>query len=247
MANQYFQFKRFTIEQDKCAMKVGTDGVLLGAVVEVNDTIHRVLDVGTGTGLISLMLAQRMEQAEITAIDIDEMAVEQARENAQRSPFAERIKVELSDFRTMVGNESEYDLVVSNPPFFNEKVNCPDSQRDTARHTDSLPLSSLIENAARLLTSEGRFAVIIPTQISADFILDCAMNGLHLYRKTMVKTVPRKEAKRVILEFSKQSVASRVETLLLRDENGENSEEYRKLTEEFYKTHPLTPPIQGGE
>ena len=138
MPNPYFQFKRFTVYHDRCAMKVGTDGVLLGAWTDVSSS-QQILDIGTGTGLIALMLAQRNVTAHITAIDIDEEAIEQAQGNIAASPWKNRIEVMKQDFCQYSANRL-FDTIVSNPPYFNQSLKGPDSQRNTARHTDSLEL-----------------------------------------------------------------------------------------------------------
>ena len=162
MANPFFTFKQFTIRHDRCAMKVGTDGVLLGAWTSV-DHSHRLLDIGTGTGLIALMLAQRCPQAFITAIDIDAEAVEQARENALSSPWKDRVEVLLQDICTFPANQ-QFDTIVSNPPYFIDSLKCPDDQRNTARHTDTLDAERLLASVARLLTDDGRFSIILPAE-----------------------------------------------------------------------------------
>lgn len=233
MANDYFRFKQFVVRHDRCAMKVGTDGVLLGCAVS-GENASRALDVGTGTGLIAMMLAQRFPGLRVDAVDVDEAAVAQARENVMESVFGERICVERMDFNDVEHWERKYDLIVSNPPFYEEKVGCPDKQRDAARHTDSLPFERLIENAAKLLNEDGVFAVIIPSGRAADFILNCSLNRLYLFSRIDVKTTPRKEAKRCILQFSTRMRATETETLLLNNEKGERSEQYKELTKDFY-------------
>lgn len=154
MPNPYFKFKQFTVYHDKCAMKVGTDGVLLGAWCDVAGA-RRVLDVGTGTGLIALMIAQRSE-ARITALDVDAAAVEQARENCSASPWAERIDVEQADFCSY-RPDALFDCIVSNPPYFVEDVHCPDKQRNMARHTAGLTFSSLLERVGALFPMRDVF------------------------------------------------------------------------------------------
>lgn len=233
MPNDFFRFKKFTVKHDKCAMKVGTDGVLIGCIAN-GEKAKTALDVGTGTGLISLMLAQRFPQLSITAIDIDEDAILQATDNVRNSEWSDRIIVERMDYSHIECYDIKYDLIISNPPFYEEDISCPNKKRDTARHTDSLPFQTLIENSSKLLNSNGLFTVIIPNVKASDFVLDCAMNGLHLSRRIDIKTLPRKEAKRVILEFSKTRTDSARSTLLLRDETGEYSSEYKELTKDFY-------------
>ena len=138
MRNPFFSFKQFTVRHDRCAMKVGTDGVLLGAWADVRHS-RSILDVGTGTGLIALMLAQRCPQAQIVGIDIDEAAVGQALENMSASPWAERLSAQCQDVRSLC-QEGCYDTIVSNPPYFVDSLKCPDEQRTTARHTDTLDI-----------------------------------------------------------------------------------------------------------
>ncbi len=161
MSNPFFQFKQFTIRHDKCAMKVGTDGVPLGAWAGI-ESCNRILDIGTGTGLTAMMLAQR-SKAVIDAIDIDAEACLQAQENAESSPFAERIKIQhsaLSDFAQT--DTGLYDLIVSNPPYFVDSLKCPDQKRNTARHTDTLTLEDLLQDSRKLLAPQGRIALILP-------------------------------------------------------------------------------------
>ena len=161
MSNDYFQFRQFTVRQSRCAMKVGTDGTLLGAWATVPPKPCRVLDIGTGTGLVALMLAQRFPQASVTALDIDSEAVLQARENVQSSPFADRIEVIQADAADFDAKEP-FDVVVSNPPYFEQSLECPDQQRTLARHAASLTYTQLTRTAFRLLGDEGTFSVVIP-------------------------------------------------------------------------------------
>ena len=149
-----FRFKHFSVEQNRCAMKVGTDGVLLGAWVPVRDTDRRVLDIGTGTGLIALMLAQRTAGARITALDVDPACAEQARENADASPWGGRIETVCAPVQAF--GAEPFDLIVSNPPFYDNSLPSPDAARTTARHTASLPFAELLDAVGRLLAPEGR-------------------------------------------------------------------------------------------
>ncbi|MDR0892473.1 MAG: methyltransferase, partial [Mediterranea sp.] len=154
MSKPYFQFKQFTVWHDKCAMKVGTDGVLLGAWASVAGA-RRLLDVGTGTGLIALMLAQRCDaDARLVALDIDALAVEQARGNVAASLWSDRIEVLEADFK-QYHPDVKFDVVVSNPPYFTEALACPDPQRNMARHNDSLSYGKLLEGVAKFLSQEG--------------------------------------------------------------------------------------------
>lgn len=226
-----FRFKQFEIEQDRCAMKVGTDGVLLGAWAQGG---CRILDIGSGTGLISLMMAQRFPEAEVVGIDMDADACGQARENVMASPFRDRVEIEccrLQDF----GGVGVFDAIVSNPPFFVDSLKNPDSKRTMARHTDSLPFRDLFAGVKRLLSDEGVFSAIVPVEVVEQFVAESCMLGFYLIRKCGVKTVERKQPKRFMLSFAKHRISpyeEYVETMM--DSQGNRSEWYRKITEEFY-------------
>ena len=226
-----FRFKQFEIEQDRCAMKVGTDGVLLGAWAQGG---RRILDIGSGTGLISLMMAQRFPEAEVVGIDMDADACGQAKENVMASPFRDRVEIEccrLQDF----GADGTFDAIVSNPPFFVDSLKNPDSKRAMARHTDSLPFRDLFAGVKRLLSDDGVFSAIVPTEVVEQFVAESCMLGFYLIRKCGVKMVERKQPKRFMLSFAKHRISpyeEHVETMM--DSQGNRSEWYRKITEEFY-------------
>lgn len=254
-----FRFKQFEIEQDRCAMKVGTDGVLLGAWAQGG---RRILDIGSGTGLISLMMAQRFPEAEVVGIDMDADACGQARENVMASPFRDRVEIEccrLQDFggasetaeasgtaeglkadgtsETAAGLKAAgvFDAIVSNPPFFVDSLKNPDSKRMMARHTDSLPFRDLFAGVKRLLSDEGVFSAIVPAEVVEQFVAESCILGFYLIRKCGVKTVERKQPKRFMLSFAKHRISpyeEHVETMM--DSHGNRSEWYRKITEEFY-------------
>ena len=235
MANSWFQFKQFKVEQGKTAMKVGTDGVLLGAWTSVGDAAS-ILDVGTGTGLIALMLAQRTTSAHITAIDIDGKAVEQATDNATQSPWSSRIEVAAADFNHFrVGESSLFDLIVSNPPYFKQSLKPPTKSRSLARHDHMLSHDDLIEHSIRLLKNNGRLCVILPYVEGSVFIALAAAKGLFCTRKTNVYATPNAEVKRLLLEFSKVQ-AKMMEDNLVIEEGGRHaySKEYLELTRAFY-------------
>ena len=227
-----FRFKQFEIEQDRCAMKVGTDGVLLGAWAQGG---RRILDIGSGTGLISLMMAQRFPEAEVVGIDMDADACGQARENVMASPFRDRVEIvccRLQDF----GEAGVFDAIVSNPPFFVDSLKNPDSKRTMARHTDSLPFRDLFAGVKRLLSDEGGFSAIVPAEVVEQFVAESCMLGFYLIRKCGGKTVARKQPKRFMLSFAKHRISpyeEHVETMM--DSQGNRSEWYRKITEEFYR------------
>ena len=226
MGNAYFQFKQFTVWHDRSAMKVGTDGVLLGAWCRL-DGARTALDVGTGSGLIAMMMAQRNEDLEVLGIDIDENSVVQAMENAIHSPFAQRLHFQQMDVGKMEGRH-EFDVVVSNPPFYTADTISPQMERGAARNVKSLPFKLLIEKAVELMKEDGRFCVIIPYAETSQFILDAASVGLSLSRRCNVKATPRKAYKRSLLEFGLHARESEFEAL------GLNSEEFKEMVNNFY-------------
>lgn len=235
MPNPYFQFKQFVVFHDKCAMKVGTDGVLVGAWAQV-DGARRVLDIGTGSGLIALMLAQRNPDAFVTAVDIDEAAVEQARENVARTSWSDRMEVERLDIRKAPEEWNGcFDAIVSNPPYFVESVKCPQAQRNTARHTDELDFDALLSKVSVLLSEKGSFSVVLPATASADFVPLALGKGLHLLRQTWVH--PRQElpAKRVLMAFVKHPCAQTgITHLPVETERHVYTPEFSKLAKDFY-------------
>ena len=231
MPNPYFSFKQFTVYHDRCAMKVGTDGVLLGAWADVVSA-RNILDIGTGTGLISLMMAQRCN-ARIRAVDKDADAVEQARGNVAASPWQDRIEVELQDICHFT-SETLFDVIVSNPPYFTDSLKCPERQRNIARHTDLLDFDKLAESAARLLHSEGVFSVIIPADGKESFLMAATRYGLHLSHQTFIHTKPGSEPKRVLLAFKFSVDKCVIDDLTIELSRHVYSEEYIALTKEFY-------------
>lgn len=218
-------------------MKVGTDGVLLGAWVTIDPSARRMLDIGTGTGVIALMLAQRAPEAQITGIDIGE--VTQARENGAASPWGDRLTFEQCAVQQFAAL-TPYDLIVSNPPFYDATLPSPDAGRTLARHTVSLSFEALCAAAERLLAPEGRFAVVIPCS-EAGRLLRAAGGRLAPIRRTEVRTTPRHAAKRTLLELAHTSshLAARgpmtVDTLTVgTGVHEEYTEAYRQLTGDFY-------------
>ena len=214
-----FRFKQFEIEQDRCAMKVGTDGVLLGAWAQGG---RRILDIGSGTGLISLMMAQRFPEAEVVGIDMDADACGQARENVMASPFRDRVEIvccRLQDFagaleaaeasETAEGLKSAgvFDAIVSNPPFFVDSLKNPDSKRTMARHTDSLPFRDLFAGVKRLLSDEVFSLQLFCRKVVEQFVAESCILGFYLIRKCGVKTVERKQPKRFMLSFAKHRIS----------------------------------------
>jgi len=232
MSNPYFRFKQFTVYHDLCAMKVGVDGVLLGAWADCRN-IQFALDVGTGSGLIALMLAQR-SQATIHAIDIDENACKQAEINFNNSPFHSHLSIEhvaLQDFSSPV----RYDLIVSNPPYFAQSLKSPDTNRSLARHDEYLPLDVLIEKSASLLSSQGKVAFILPFDRWEEAHTLALENRLFLCRKTLVSSLQNRPPKRVLLEYSPTEQGATEENgFYIGGEKQTYSDEYRALTEDFY-------------
>jgi tRNA1Val (adenine37-N6)-methyltransferase len=217
-----FRFKNFTVEQDLCAMKVGTDGVLLGAWARGGE---QVLDVGTGTGLIALMMVQRYPEARVTALDIDEGAVRQATINVEQAKVKDRIRVVQQRVQEHKG---QYDAVVSNPPFFIDSLNAPDTQRNTARHAETLTYAELMEAAWRLLKDDGELSVVVPFDYRQRMEDEATFRGFFPSRVCAVKTVERKPAKRYLLAFRKHPCQCVKETMTIGDE------QYRQLTGDFY-------------
>ena len=232
MSNPYFQFKQFTVRHDKCAMKVGTDGVLLGAWAPVQNAKY-ILDVGAGSGLISLQLAQRNPWASITSIEIDPAAAAQAKENIQSSPWSDRMEVLCSDFRDYHA-ENKFDLIVSNPPYFVDSLECPDRQRAAARHNDSLTYEELLEGVNRLLAADGLFTVVIPTDVVDRVKAIASMNKLYAIRQLNVITKPGGIPKRTLIAFSFSNRECVIEELLTELARHQYSEEYIALTREYY-------------
>ena len=226
-----FKFKHFEIHQDRCAMKVGTDGVLLGGWALGG---KRILDIGSGTGLISLMMAQRYPEAQVVGIDLDAEACAEARENVAASPFADRVNIvdcRLQDYESV----EKFDAIVSNPPFFLNSLKNPDSKRSMARHADSLPFRELFRGVKLLLSDDGVFSAIVPVEVLEAFASEGYMHGFYLLRQCGIKTVERKQPKRYLLTFAKHrsmEMDDMVETMM--DSEGNRSEWYAKITEEFY-------------
>lgn len=247
-----FQFQKFKINDDRCAMKVGTDGVLLGAWTEIHSAsggsdgdhlagtagIGRAVDIGTGSGLVALMLAQRFPTLHITAVEIDAEAAMQARENVEESPFSRQITVVTDDachFATQM-EAGSFDLVVSNPPFFQETLLPPDASRATARHTTAgLDFPRLADIASTLLRPDGHFAVIIPKTSEQHFHAICNTRGLSLIHATDIRTVQRKPVRRILMLFQNgpaPEIVRRDEIILMND--GQRSEAYSELCKDFY-------------
>lgn len=232
MSNNYFRFKKFTIEQDGCAMKVGTDGCLIGAWFDTSDC-RNILDIGTGSGLIAIMAAQR-SQAHITGVEIDTTAAEKAKENAKKSPWSERIEIINCDIATF-DTPTLYDAIVSNPPYFSNSLKCDNEQRTLARHNDSLTPTSFFTHAKELLANGGSISLIIPEDSLELWSNEAIFKGFCAHRITHIQTTPRKKAKRVMIEFRKEAcITPENTTLILEDSPGEYSKEAKRLLRDFY-------------
>lgn len=247
---------------ERSAMKVNTDGVLLGAVMTLLPQDRRLLDVGTGTGTIALMAAQRLAEGfpvesgmtgkmpgmteheitlrkfQIEAIDIDEPSATEAATNFRNSPWGQHMSVtqaSLEEYAADLAEEVRYDLIFSNPPYFDDSLEAPQERRNNARHTGSgLSYRELLEFSTKRLTEEGRFAIVLPADQERALTRHARMCGLHLFRMTRVRTVPRKAPSRVIAEFSRQRCETPEDTVLTIQNEGKYTQEYLSLTRDFY-------------
>lgn len=233
-----FKFRIFEVRQDRCAMKVGTDGVLLGAWTPINED-KTVLDIGTGTGLIALMLAQRSASF-IDAIEIDDAAYNQAKENFICSPWGDRIRPFHLPLQNFSLNAKKYDLIVSNPPYFINAHKSESDARNMARHTnETLTFEELINSVSLLLKPGGRFCAILPIMEGGIFIDMCERKNFFCNRITRVKTKADKPVKRMLLELSmvKEEKTLSDELIILK-EDGSYTEHYIDLTKDFYTHYP---------
>jgi tRNA1Val (adenine37-N6)-methyltransferase len=229
-----FRFKQFTIIQKKSAMKVGTDGVLLGAWTDCYKA-KSILDIGTGTGLIAIMAAQKNKSAHIDAVEINTNAYNEAVENIASCPWSSRISVLNIPFQKFANNNRKYDCIITNPPFFTQSKKAKTEQRTNARHNDTLPFDELIKGVAELLSGNGSFNIIIPSD-SQNIIEDlCNRYGMFAIKKTFVKPTPDINAKRVLMSFSKKKKNCN-ETTIIIEQYGRHkySKEYIELTKDFY-------------
>ncbi len=233
--NPYFQFKQFRIVQERSAMKVGVDGVLLGAWADVS-AAKRILDVGTGTGLIALMMAQKSPLAKIEAVEIDREAFREAQFNVVQSPWKDRVQLECVSFQDFAERtEQRYDVIISNPPFFANGVKAPVENRAQARHAESLPLEVLISGAANLLNENGKIALVLP--IGSLQELEKLLEEQHLFlsRLCRVKSNPVKPVFRILVEIARSECVFQEEELMIEFEQHHNyTPQYRELTKDFY-------------
>lgn len=231
-----FNFKQFSVQQDKCAMKIGTDSVLLGAWCPIDNNPFSVLDIGAGTGVLSLMLAQRSHAEQIDAIEIDEEAYEQCVENFEASPWSDRLFCFHAGLDEFVEEpEDEYDIIVSNPPFYSEDYKTDNSQRDLARFQDAMPFEELVEAADLLLSENGIFAVIIPFKEEERFIDLCAEVELFPVKVTHVKGSHTTPIVRSLLAFKRFELSVlTADELVIEINRHEYTDDYINLTKDFY-------------
>lgn len=235
MANDSFAFKQFTIKQNKCAMKVSTDAVLLGAWVIPNGS-KTILDIGTGTGVIALMLAQK-SNAKITAIDIDKESTEQAKSNVAESIFHSKVEVLHSSFQVMTNTTNEkFNLIVTNPPYFVDSLKNIDDTKKYARHNDLLPFEDLINGVKKLLDDKGKFCLILPKNEAVIFRELAKQKGLYLSKLMRVRTKPSIETeKRHLMQFEFRETEFSESTLIIESERHfDYTEDYKNLTKDYY-------------
>ncbi len=231
-----FQFKQFSVNQDRCAMKIGTDGVLLGAWCPIDNNPNSILDIGTGTGIIALMLAQRTNADQIEALEIDENAFEQATENFDNSPFADRLYCYHAGLDEFIEEpEDEYDLIISNPPFFVEDFKSTDEGRNLARFLDAMPFEQLIEAADLLLSENGIFAVIIPFKEEEKFIALASKSELYPIKITRVRGTFTTPIIRSLLAFKRfEMPVSIADEIIIEISRHNFTDDYIDLTKDFY-------------
>ena len=231
-----FKFKQFAVNQDRCAMKIGTDAVLLGAWCPIDNNPKSILDVGAGTGILALMLAQRTNADQIDALEIDEDAYEQCVENFENSPWADKLFCYHAALDEFVDDpEDEYDLIISNPPFYSEDFKTTDEQRDLARFQDAMPFEDLIEAADLLLSENGTFAVVIPYKEEERFIDLCAEYELYAVKATRVKGSHKTPIVRSLLAFKRFELSVlTADELVVEINRHEYTDDYINLTQDFY-------------
>ncbi|MGB0863259.1 MAG: tRNA1(Val) (adenine(37)-N6)-methyltransferase [Saprospiraceae bacterium] len=231
-----FRFKQFDIYHDECAMKVGTDGVLVGAWADVN-AAKTVLDIGTGSGLIAIMAAQKNQSAHITGIDIDEAAYQQALKNVQLSPWSERISIQKIAIQNFAHLSSKYsfDSIISNPPYFNNGTKSTIQKRQIARHTQDLSYEALLQSVDVLLNKEGVFSVILPYKEGLFFQKTASQYNLQLSHVVEVRSKKNKPIERLLMAFKKKpSILKRDQLIIQFEERNNWTPEYVALTKEFY-------------
>lgn len=231
-----FHFKQFSIEQKRSAMKVGTDAMLLGSIAG-NNTPTTILDVGAGTGVIALMMAQRFPEAKVSAIELNSEAFEEAQLNFTNSPFSDRVHCEQRDFKDYI-TEERFDLIVSNPPYFINSLLSSDESRSTARHADSLTPEAFIEKAVELISKDGQVIVIVPADLNDLWVMAAKSKGLYLQEIVEVKGKEKSPPNRVVLTFDKKETRFTKSELTVRNKDGKYTDQYILLTRDFHDRIP---------
>lgn len=228
-----FRFKQFAVDQGNCAMKINTDGVLLGAFAQQQAAV-RILDIGTGTGVIALMLAQSHPQATVDAVEIDPEAAEQAAENFRQAPFADRLRLFACSFLAMQPGSS-YDLIVSNPPFYTNSLHNPDPRKKLAKHTDHLFFESLIDFVDMHLAASGRFLCIVPTALADELLLDfLPVRQLYVQRELAISSFPGGSPIRKLLSIGRESVHTEHAALAIYEQKGVYTAAYKALLSPYF-------------
>ncbi|MEG3134619.1 methyltransferase [Rouxiella sp. T17] len=234
-----FTFKQFFVAHDRCAMKVGTDGVLLGAWSPLHPQISRILDIGTGTGLVALMLAQRSQHSSVAinvdAVELEISAASQAEENFAESPWANRLSIFSQDINDFAARATHrYELIVSNPPYFESAVACRDEARNAARYTETLSHQALLDCAGKLLAADGLFCVVLPYTIGLAFEQMAQQQGWNTHSRMDIRDRPEKPLNRMLLALAKHPVEPEFQTLALREQLNVYSAEFKGLITDFY-------------
>lgn len=235
MSNSTFQFKEFKVEQDRCAMKVGTDGVLLGAWAGITDRVNSILDIGTGTGVIALQLAQRSDADVIDALEIEPRAYEQAVENFENSQWADRLFCYHASLQEFVNEiDEKYDLIISNPPYFNDTFKDLDKERALARHTKGLSFSDLLEGVSKVMALDGTAAFIIPYKVESLFLELAKKRNLFPARISRYRGNKNSDLKRSLIELKNKVVTPIQEEFFLEHSRHEYTDHYKNLVKGFY-------------
>ncbi|APY10605.1 tRNA (adenine-N(6)-)-methyltransferase [Seonamhaeicola sp. S2-3] len=235
MSQKPFQFKEFQVNQDKCAMKIGTDSVLLGAWTSINHNPFNILDIGAGTGILSLMMAQRSKAQQIEAIEIDDNAFEQCAENFENSPWNDRLfcfHASLLEYIEAV--DEKFDLIICNPPFYSENYKTNDKSRDLARFSDAMPMEHIIFAVISFLSKKGKFSIVLPFKEENKYIEEASLIKLFPNRILRIKGNPNSEIKRSLIEFSFRESEIKTNELVIETERHQYTQEYIDLTKDFY-------------